>query len=534
MAPQPSSQPATAAARPQTWASPGALEKRIFCNRSLNMKSIEAVGFDMDYTLAQYLPETFEQLAYRETCKKLVHDCGYSSEILDFKFDCHYMVRGLVIDKVRGNIVKMDRHKYVKLAFHGFRELSREERLKKYGGKPENFEEPHYAMIDTLFSLGEAYLFMQLMDHRDRRPDLYEGRSPEKVYKELRGAVDMCHRDGTLKRAVAQDPGKYIHEDGSLARAPPAGWPRRLRRGAGGLRSACPVQRTGVRTLPGRPAGPAARLGEEGVPVHQQPVGLCAPLPAPCDSQCLAGESHRCVLESGPAPPSADTNVVMNFLCERRTGEQRNLDWMRRFDVVITGSAKPRFFTKEGDAIFKARRAQCIYLYTYIINENFHMGGRAQVDPLSGALFNTDSGAALSAVDAPGAEQPRRRPKGSGLSLDELARSHHSTPVFQGGSSRLLHDMLGVKSGSQVLYVGGARARLGWQVPGARAGPGGGCRGLRARALRRPHLWRHPALQEAVRVAHHAGARARPRPARLPAAATSPSPSPGPQHPALR
>lgn len=42
------------------------------------------------------------------------------------------MMRGLTIDKARGNIIKLDRHKYVKLAFHGFRELSREERLATY------------------------------------------------------------------------------------------------------------------------------------------------------------------------------------------------------------------------------------------------------------------------------------------------------------------------------------------------------------------------------------------------------------------
>eukprot|EP00166_Cyanidium_caldarium_P006269 ctg_878.g381 len=35
----------------------------IFCNRSLNMRSVKAVGFDMDYTLAHYKPETFERLA---------------------------------------------------------------------------------------------------------------------------------------------------------------------------------------------------------------------------------------------------------------------------------------------------------------------------------------------------------------------------------------------------------------------------------------------------------------------------------------
>jgi hypothetical protein len=31
------------------------------------------------------------------------------------------MTRGLVVDKVRGNVIKVDRHKYVKVAYHGFR-----------------------------------------------------------------------------------------------------------------------------------------------------------------------------------------------------------------------------------------------------------------------------------------------------------------------------------------------------------------------------------------------------------------------------
>lgn len=53
-------------------------------------------------------------------------------DLLDFEFDHKYMMRGLIIDKKRGNILKMDRHKYVKMAFHGFNKLSREERLATY------------------------------------------------------------------------------------------------------------------------------------------------------------------------------------------------------------------------------------------------------------------------------------------------------------------------------------------------------------------------------------------------------------------
>lgn len=71
---------------PCIWSSPEGghkieIGKQIFCNRSLNMKNILAVGFDMDYTLAQYKPETFESLAYEGTIRKLVYDLGYPREV---------------------------------------------------------------------------------------------------------------------------------------------------------------------------------------------------------------------------------------------------------------------------------------------------------------------------------------------------------------------------------------------------------------------------------------------------------------------
>lgn len=62
--------------------------------------SIQAVGFDMDYTLAQYKPDTFEQRAHQQTIDKLVTAFGYPTELYDFKFDWRYMMRGLIMDKV--------------------------------------------------------------------------------------------------------------------------------------------------------------------------------------------------------------------------------------------------------------------------------------------------------------------------------------------------------------------------------------------------------------------------------------------------
>ncbi|THG14258.1 cytosolic purine 5'-nucleotidase-like [Camellia sinensis] len=206
---------------PCIWSSPGGIHKinigkRIFCNRSLNMTSIVAVGFDMDYTLAQYKPETFESLAYEGTIRKLVYDLGYPpklSVVLAWTFDWKYMVRGLVLDKKRGNILKMDRHKYVKVAYHGFRELSKEDKVATYGSTliRDAFDEPDYALIDTLFSLAEAYLFAQLVDFKDNNPGKIPGDAGySRMYKDVRAAVDLCHRDGTLKQMVAKDPKRYV------------------------------------------------------------------------------------------------------------------------------------------------------------------------------------------------------------------------------------------------------------------------------------------------------------------------------------
>ncbi|KAK1288737.1 hypothetical protein QJS10_CPB19g00562 [Acorus calamus] len=277
------------------WSSPEwgqniARGKQIFCNRSLNMKSIIAVGFDMDYTLAQYMPETFESLAYNGTLRKLVYNLGYPPELLEWSFDWKYMVRGLVVDKKRGNILKMDRHKYVKVAYHGFKEMAKEDKVANYGNTliRDSFDEPDYALIDTLFSLAEAYLFAQLVDFKDNNPGkILGGADYSRMYKDVRAAVDLCHRDGTLKIMVAKDPKKYINEDLSI------------------------------------------------VPMLKM----------------LRDSGRLTFLVTNSLWDY--TNVVMNFLCGSRTqedGSSCSYDWLENFDVVITGSSKPSFFHEDNRA----------------------------------------------------------------------------------------------------------------------------------------------------------------------------------------
>ncbi|KAL7117316.1 hypothetical protein ACP275_03G064200 [Erythranthe tilingii] len=278
---------------PHVWSSPEGgqridIGKQIFCNRSLNMRSIVAVGFDMDYTLAQYKSDTFESLAYEGTVKKLVNDLGYPTELLEWSFDWTYMVRGLVLDKKRGNILKMDRHKYVKVAYHGFRELSKEDKVSTYGSTliRDAFDEPEYALIDTLFSLAEAYLFAQLVDFKDKNP----GKIPadySRMYKDVRAAVDLCHRDGTLKKMVAKDPKRYINEDASIV----------------------PM----LKML--RDSGRATFLVTNSL-----------------------WDYTNIVMNFLCGPRAVDGCSDLNF------------DWLQFFDVVITGSAKPGFFHDENRA----------------------------------------------------------------------------------------------------------------------------------------------------------------------------------------
>jgi len=89
------------------------LPSQIFVNVELNGEQLESVGFDMDFTLAQY-NEAFDLLAFEGAKQKLVNVLGYPREVLDFKYSADSFRRGLIIDRARGNVIKVDRHKYVR------------------------------------------------------------------------------------------------------------------------------------------------------------------------------------------------------------------------------------------------------------------------------------------------------------------------------------------------------------------------------------------------------------------------------------
>ena len=193
------------------------LEKwqKIFVNRSLNMGNIRAIGFDMDHTLAIYNREAFEALAFRATLQKFIA-AGYPAELESLKFKPEFLMRGLLVDMDRGNILKVDSHKYVKIAFHGHTRLDKETRHKLYNS--ESFKAYEFLSMDSFFALSEVQLFAEIVDYMSTNPGKIQ-KSFREVYADLRQFIDKSHADGSIKNEVLSNPEKFFIRDKHLATA---------------------------------------------------------------------------------------------------------------------------------------------------------------------------------------------------------------------------------------------------------------------------------------------------------------------------
>lgn len=189
--------------------------QKIFVNRSLNMASIKAIGFDMDHTLAVYNHVTFETLAFKVTLDKFIA-AGYPKELAKLTFDPNSVIRGLLVDQERGNLLKVDAHKYVKTAFHGKRRLDKEERHRLYNSQ--SFKAEKLTSVDTFFALSETQLFIEIVDFIDRNPGKIN-KSYKDVFKDLRKFIDKSHADGSIKQVVMANPEHYFTRDKHLQHA---------------------------------------------------------------------------------------------------------------------------------------------------------------------------------------------------------------------------------------------------------------------------------------------------------------------------
>jgi HAD superfamily 5'-nucleotidase-like hydrolase len=179
------------------------------------MSSIDAIGFDMDHTLAIYNTETFSRLCFELAIEQLIQRKGYPQRIREISYDGAVAMRGVIVDKRLGNLQKVDAYSYVSRVRHGGRLLSREERRQQYKRGRIRIGSERYRVFDTLFDLPEGSLYTALVALKDLQPELLT-RSYRVLFNDIREAIDGIHRDGTLKRHLIAALDRFFVTDPEL------------------------------------------------------------------------------------------------------------------------------------------------------------------------------------------------------------------------------------------------------------------------------------------------------------------------------
>ncbi len=186
--------------------------QRIFCNRTLNLRSIQAIGFDMDYTLVHYHQDRWEERAYQHSKDRLLA-AGHPVEHLEF--DPALGMLGLVVDTELGNLVKANRFGFVKRACHGTRMMDFEAQRAAYEGTVVDLSDKRWVFMNTLFGLSESAMYMQLVDLFDEGK--LEGvMGYAKVYDLVRKSLDAAHMEGALKAEIMEAPERFVALDPDL------------------------------------------------------------------------------------------------------------------------------------------------------------------------------------------------------------------------------------------------------------------------------------------------------------------------------
>jgi len=189
---------------------------RVYVNRNLRLDKIEMVGFDMDYTLALYNQARIEELSMRATLHKLVTAKGYPAAIQGLAYDPMLAVRGLVVDRINGNIFKPDRYGFPGRARHGLGTIDRSKVGELYQRERMRLSNQRYAWIDSLFALPEAVLYACLVDYFDHHDTPGKPDYPT-LWEHIRECIDLAHRDGSIKAIVSVELTDYVERDEGLA-----------------------------------------------------------------------------------------------------------------------------------------------------------------------------------------------------------------------------------------------------------------------------------------------------------------------------
>ncbi|KAG8179759.1 hypothetical protein JTE90_022937 [Oedothorax gibbosus] len=150
---------------------------------TFSLGDYDCIGFDLDHTLCSYHLRPLYDLIYQALASFLVNKRGYPKNLLEEPLDVSFIQKGLVLDKQRGNILKLDCDYRIVKAAHGTKLMSPSDIERVYGAEriwesslgipsllvEKGFlREPFYVFKDYFVTPG-AYICARIVDLLDDR-----------------------------------------------------------------------------------------------------------------------------------------------------------------------------------------------------------------------------------------------------------------------------------------------------------------------------------------------------------------------------
>lgn len=189
----------------------------VFVNRTLNMRQIQAIGFDMDHTLVQYNIPYFENTTHQILIQKLINEKKYPSVIAHFKFNMDKITRGLVIDTQKGNVLKVSRYRSIRTVYHGETQIEHKDLQRIYPTKYIHFgiDHPHFSFVESHYSLALTLLYMQIVELKKKHPSIPDY---SQIFSDIYSVISDIHNHSLVKCKVMENPGKYLKINPSITR----------------------------------------------------------------------------------------------------------------------------------------------------------------------------------------------------------------------------------------------------------------------------------------------------------------------------
>jgi HAD superfamily 5'-nucleotidase-like hydrolase len=150
----------------------------------------------MDHTLIRYYTEEFERLSHSVMKEKLVKNKNYPEAVKNIPFDYDLAIRGLVVDRERGTLLKLNRHSAIRASYHGLSPLDFKTQQKTYKSTYIDLSEDAYMAVDTSFSISLATLISQIVELKKASPNLFPDFA--KIANDVLYVLDEAHRYGSL------------------------------------------------------------------------------------------------------------------------------------------------------------------------------------------------------------------------------------------------------------------------------------------------------------------------------------------------